>query len=213
MGQRGWDDGGIPADPPRVETAAELSLGADESLVELRCAVIVARGSDVLLLHRTRAGVEEWVLPGGRPRPGEGMLACARREVAEETGVVVTPDRCAFVADVIAPKGARRCVELVFVAKVAANHSAALEGEEGVEPVWVPVQHVRTLNLRPPVAGFLPGVVLGHAQTAPYLGNLWRPGGPDGETEEDAQEDTARGPDSLLDTSPRRTEDNPGTDT
>lgn len=153
---------------------ADRPLADDESLVELRCSVIVSRGQDVLLLRRRRDGEEEWVLPGGRPRSGEGMLACARREVAEETGLAVIPERCAFVADVVAPQGGRRRVELVFVAKVAANHSADLVGEDGVEPAWVPVGDVRRLNLRPPIAGFLPGVVLGQAQTAPYLGNLWR---------------------------------------
>jgi ADP-ribose pyrophosphatase YjhB (NUDIX family) len=167
----------VPSYPFRADQPPhprDRPLATDESLVELRCSVIVSRGQDVLLLRRQRDGVEEWVLPGGRPRTGEGMLACARREVGEETGLAVIPERCAFVADVVAPEGGRRA-ELVFVAKVAASHDDALVGEEGVEPAWVPVADVRRLNLRPPIAGFLPGVVLGQAQTAPYLGNLWRP--------------------------------------
>lgn len=166
-----------PVEPmsPGEETSTSSTLAADESLVELRCSVVVSRGDQVLLLHRRRNRVEEWVLPGGRPRPGEGMLSCARREVAEETGLVVNPDRCAFVADVIAPDGDRRRVELVFLARVAANNDDALVGEDGVEPAWVDLQQVRGLDLRPPVAGFLPSAVRGQAQTAPYLGNLWRP--------------------------------------
>jgi ADP-ribose pyrophosphatase YjhB (NUDIX family) len=161
-------------------------LAFDETLVELRCSVIVSRGDEVLLLRRERDGSDEWVLPGGRPRTGEGMLACAGREVAEETGVVVVPDRCAFVADVVSPKGGRRRAELVFVAKVATNYAGALVGEDGVEPAWVPVADVRRLNLRPPIAGFLPGVVLGQSPTAPYLGNLWRAGDPDWVDDQDA---------------------------
>lgn len=154
--------------------AVDYLLSGDESLVELRCSVIVARRGEVLLLHRERGGAQEWVLPGGRPRPGEGMLACARREVAEETGLVVSPDRCAFIADVIAPDGGRRRAELVFVARPTSRHEEALVGEEGAEPVWVPVERVRQLDMRPPIAGFLPAVALGRAPTAPYLGNLWR---------------------------------------
>ena len=168
------------------------ALALDESLVELRCSVIVARGDEVLLLRRERAGAQEWVLPGGRPRAGEGMLACAGREVAEETGVVVVPDRCAFVADVVSPQGARRRAELVFIAKVATNYAGELVGEDGVEPVWVPVADVRRLNLKPPIAGFLPGVVLGQSPTAPYLGNLWR-AGDDWTDDRDEDRDAAGG--------------------
>lgn len=153
---------------------AATGLAADESLVELRCSVVVARGGDVLLLHRSRDSVDEWVLPGGRPRPFEGMLACAGREVAEETGVRVVPDRCAFVADVIGPGDRGRQVELVFTATLSRAEGAELVGEDGAEPVWVPAAEVRRLNLRPAVAGFLPDLVAGRAQTAPYLGNLWR---------------------------------------
>lgn len=177
--------------PSALSPARELS--DDESLVELRCAVIVSRGNEVLLLRRdpserSRAkghgparAREEWVLPGGRPKPNEGMLACARREVAEETGLSVMPHRCAFVADVIAPDAEQRCVELVFTASVAATCDTPLVGEPGVEPMWVPVGEVRRLRLRPPIAGFLPGVVAGTAPTAPYLGNLWRPEDESGE--------------------------------
>lgn len=163
-----------PQHSPLSARIPARKLAEDESLVELRCAVIVSRGSEVLLLRRERHGREEWVLPGGRPQPHEGMLACARREVVEETGLSVMPQRCAFVADVIAPDAERRCVELFFTARVDATCDAALVGEPGVQPVWVPVRKARQLNLRPPIAGFLPGVMSGGASTAPYLGNLWR---------------------------------------
>lgn len=168
-------DEGADASWSEEPGAVDYLLAADESLVELRCSVVVSRRNEVLLLRRRRGDAEEWVLPGGRPRPGEGMLACARREVAEETGVAVTPGRCAFVADVVAPRGGRRRVELVFTAQVAPNHPDELIGEDGALPLWVGVDDVRHLDLRPPVAGFLSDVVRGRAQTAPYLGNLWRP--------------------------------------
>lgn len=157
---------------------APSPLAADESLVELRCSVLVTRGRDVLLIKR-RTGTgrnheEHWVLPGGRPRPGEGMLACARREVAEETGIVVQPERCAFIGDVVDPERARRQVELVFSARVPANHDGDLVGEADAEPAWVGVDTLRQVSLRPPIAGFLPAVINGQAPTIPYLGNLWR---------------------------------------
>lgn len=153
-------------------------LAPDESLVELRCSVLVTRGRDILLIRRDpgarRERQEYWVLPGGRPRPGEGVLACARREVAEETGLVVQPERCAFIGDVVDPDRNRRQVEVVFSARVPTNHDAALVGEADAEPAWVGLESLRRLRLRPPIAGFLPAVINGQAPTIPYLGNLWR---------------------------------------
>lgn len=67
----------------------------------------MAKESAGLLIYRTRTGAPEvllvhpggpfwrhkdagaWSIPKGEPEPGEDMEACARREVAEETGLVV----------------------------------------------------------------------------------------------------------------------------
>jgi len=45
---------------------------------EVRCSVIVPRQHAVLLVHRTRHGLDDWVLPGGTPGEGESRTACAR---------------------------------------------------------------------------------------------------------------------------------------
>lgn len=58
--------------------------------------VIITDGAAVLLLADTDPGLPGsrwWVTPGGGLDPGETPLAAARREVAEETGLVVAPDR------------------------------------------------------------------------------------------------------------------------
>ncbi|MPY67577.1 NUDIX domain-containing protein [Deinococcus sp. SDU3-2] len=69
----------------------------DDHLARLRAAVgprpLFAPGASVLvedgrgrllLLRHARTG--QWVLPGGKLHPGESFEACARRELAEETG-------------------------------------------------------------------------------------------------------------------------------
>jgi 8-oxo-dGTP diphosphatase len=55
----------------------------------LRCSAIVVRGDNVLLLHGTNASTDDWALPGGNPRPGGSLAACANGEVREETGLQV----------------------------------------------------------------------------------------------------------------------------
>jgi predicted NUDIX family NTP pyrophosphohydrolase len=51
-----------------------------------------AKGVEVLLVHPggpfwTRKDAGAWTLPKGVPDPGEDPLACARRELGEETGL------------------------------------------------------------------------------------------------------------------------------
>ena len=152
-----------PADSARVD---------DGTLVDLRCSVAVVGNDKFLLVHRQ--ATDDWVLPGGRPRDGESMVACARREVREETGLAVTPTRCAFVLEVISPRDQRRVVELVFLADGRGLDRRAA-GEPGSVPEWVALERLPQLKLRPPIAGYLPAIVRGNRGTAPYLGNLWRP--------------------------------------
>lgn len=159
--------------PPNGDKSAEMPR---DGPVNLRCSVIVTRGDDVLLIHRRGVDHHDWVLPGGRPRPTETTAACARREVREETGLEVEPQRCALVLEVIDPSTEDRTVEIVFLG--ASSSRSDLVGEPGKAPTWVPLARVRELDLRPPIGGYLPGIVSGTRNTAAYLGNMWRPGQP-----------------------------------
>lgn len=144
----------------------------DESLVDLRCSVALTRNDAYLLVHRD--ATDDWVLPGGRPRPRESMASCARREVREETGLNVTATRCAFVLEVIDPHEGCRVVELIFLADRHGSDEIS-GGEPGLIPHWIPMERLAQLRLRPPIAGYLPRLARGDRRTAAYLGNLWRP--------------------------------------
>jgi 8-oxo-dGTP diphosphatase len=65
-------------------------------VIERRVAVVclVDRQGRILMQHRDAAAKvspDQWALPGGKIEPGEAPDAAARREVLEETGLVV-PD-------------------------------------------------------------------------------------------------------------------------
>lgn len=158
-------------------TSTVRALAEDESLVDLRCSVVVTRRAQVLLVQRGDHADGDWVLPGGRPRAGESMASCARREAQEETGLRVNPTRCAFVGEVIAPHDGARTVELIFLASTTFDdrEAAPIVGEPGTRPAWVNLAELPGLRLRPPIGGYLPALIRGTAGTAPYLGNLWRP--------------------------------------
>jgi 8-oxo-dGTP diphosphatase len=148
------------------------SLMDDDSLVVLRCSTIVFRDDAVLLVHRPDRG--DWVLPGGRPRPHEGVLACARREIREETGLEVDPGRCAFVLDAIDPSGRHRTIEVVFLSPDRPTARPA-GSEPGREPTFVSLSRLGELVMHPPLAGHLRALHGHRDRTVPYLGNLWRP--------------------------------------
>lgn len=157
--------------------SATPPLQDDESLVDLRCSAVVLSGSCVLLIRRWHgAGGDDWVLPGGRPRAGETMRSTARREVLEETGLRVTPTRCALVGEAVEPGSGLRTVDLVFLTDIPPDElTRSLVGEADTVPEWVALADLPSLRLRPPIGGYLPALQRAPQQSAAYLGNLWRP--------------------------------------
>ncbi|MFF2897715.1 NUDIX hydrolase [Streptomyces sp. NPDC057966] len=144
--------------------------------IELRCSTALFREGTVLLVHRTGAGTDYWVLPGGTPRETESMAACAWRELAEETGLAAEPVRVAFVLESMEPGRGPRTVDLVFTVTGSARGQTPRAREPGLQPLFVALDELPDLDTRPPVAGHLPGLAAhGTRRYAPYLGNLWRP--------------------------------------
>lgn len=134
----------------------------------------------MLLCHRQATG--SWILPGGTPRPGEGASACARREVLEETGLAVDPERVGLVLETTSPDGSHHLVEIVFVAVLRDASVTPQAHEEGLDPAFVDLDRLGELHLLPPIGGYVRGLArsLDRAGaptpfTAAYLGNVWRP--------------------------------------
>ena len=147
---------------------------------DVRCSTAVFRDDALLLVHRFRDGLDDWVLPGGTPRASEGMAACARRETLEETGLTVEPTRVAFVLEALRPGSRRRTVDIVFLASPPARGEPDSR-EPHLEARFVALEVLPGLQMRPPLAGYLRALnVSGTARTAPYLGNMWRPSRGDG---------------------------------
>ena len=57
-----------------------------EPLLTVGCGVIIEKGNQILLQHRTDADV--WCIPGGVLELGEQVEDTARREAEEETGLI-----------------------------------------------------------------------------------------------------------------------------
>lgn len=145
--------------------------------VTVRCSALVVRGHSILLCHRQATDV--WVLPGGSPRRSEGAAECAQREVQEETGLVVTSHRVAFVLDATSPKGEEHLFEIIFRATeddLSASPRGGLELQ--LDPSFVGFDALVDLTLLPPIGAHLRHFAQGSSDdvgTAAYLGNVWRP--------------------------------------
>lgn len=150
-----------------------LIVDNDGDPVNLRCSVLVLRSDSVLLCRRADRD-DLWVLPGGTPRRGEGSAAAARREVAEETGLVITAKAIAFVLEATSWDRTEHRIEIVFYGTEEDPSQVPEQRESHLEPAFVALSDLDSLRLRPPIAGYIRGFARSSRSTAAYLGNLWR---------------------------------------
>jgi dTMP kinase len=104
-----WDDKAIRVDPengqpmstvPFETYAADLRLYASEEPTlfegDAFCSVVIVFGdSKVALVGRDDE--KKYMLPAGRVEKGETSVQCASRELREETGLDIAPDRLVFI--------------------------------------------------------------------------------------------------------------------
>lgn len=129
-------------------------------------------------------GYEEptWILPGGTPHQGEGAASCARREVFEETGILIDPDRVAFILETTSPDSEQHLMEIVFLGFVRDRTTVPVDCEAHLKPEFVALSELSNTKLLPPIAGYLRGFARDMSSInvqrygiASYLGNVWRP--------------------------------------
>jgi 8-oxo-dGTP diphosphatase len=105
---------------------------------KIRVAVILPMQGQLLVCQQNQHPF--WVLPGGTLEPGEGVEACAIREVQEEMGLTITLSKLLYVTDWITPT--RQVHELYFLGV----HQAG-QLQQGREANIQQVQLVDPLNL------------------------------------------------------------------
>lgn len=79
--------GTTQAEFPPLDSSADATSMESAHHVALAWVFDHARTSILLIEHRSL----QWSCPGGHLEPGESLVAAARRELAEETGIVTPP--------------------------------------------------------------------------------------------------------------------------
>jgi 8-oxo-dGTP diphosphatase len=127
-----------------------------------RAAAVIVRDGRVLMVHersRRATGGEWWTLPGGGIEPDESAEQAVRREVLEETGLIVLDARP--LLEMPYPSG----MTAVFSVTVADGEaSLGADAGDGPEPIgldWVPLPEVDPATDAFPVPPMIVAVPVG----------------------------------------------------
>jgi 8-oxo-dGTP diphosphatase len=133
---------------------------AIEVVATVAAIVVVDRSSRVLLQLRDAGAPtnpDKWSLVGGHVEPGELPEAAARREVCEESAIVVDgPLEPVFEGALPAGSGKGLTYWHVYAAPTTAGDGDIVVGE-GADIVFVAPPEVAGLDLAPSAARILPG--------------------------------------------------------
>ena len=99
---------------------------------------VVVRGDEFLLVRRGKApGIGLWSIPGGAMRLGESLHEALKREILEETGLLVRPVSVIKVVERIIPENGRIRYHYVIVDYACVVEGGTLcAGDDASETCW-----------------------------------------------------------------------------
>ena len=133
----------------------------------LVCGAVVLSGNGSVAMVRNQG---TWRFPGGPVELGESIFAAAQREVFEETGLHVEPQRLAWVHERL---GERR---EIFFTVTCDLHSGTLTTPHGDPKIdaaaWVPVSEAEKLVRPLPLRDIIDGLAFARYSTKRRMGTL-----------------------------------------
>ncbi len=116
--------------------------------LKVRVGVIVVHEGKVLLAKQhVSQGQDFWIIPGGGLKEDEGLLDCARREIAEETGLQIEPVRLLYVGDFF--KGDRHVVDTFWLGRLIGGELRRRVDEiDSLQ--FFEIERLKEIEIRPP---------------------------------------------------------------
>lgn len=132
----------------------------------IRVSAVVLRSQSGHVLTVRKRGTQRFMLPGGKPEPGEDAAATALREVAEEIGIHLNPGQLVFLG--------------VFQAPAANEPDTIVEGSIFTHPASVApipaaeIEELRWLNPGTPLPDDLAPLLA--SQVLPHIAGFGQAG-------------------------------------
>ncbi|NQT83428.1 NUDIX hydrolase [bacterium] len=140
----------------------------------MRVGVIIVHEKKVLLARQhVSEGQDFWIVPGGGLKKDEGLLDCARREIAEETGLEIEPVQLLYVGDFF--KGGKHVVDMFWLGEVVGGElRRCVEELDSLQ--FFEIERLGRLDMRPSaIAERLESDLReGFERGAVYLGKYFR---------------------------------------
>lgn len=121
-------------------------------------AIVLRRGSLLLVLRDRPPAAGTWSLPGGRVELGESLEEALEREVLEETGIEIDLDGFAGIAERIVPDDDGKIEYHYVICDFYARQRGTAQpkaGDDAREVQWVKVGDLTGLPLAPGLLEFL----------------------------------------------------------
>ncbi|MGH8926740.1 MAG: NUDIX hydrolase [Acidimicrobiia bacterium] len=112
-------------------------------------AVVIENGRLLLVRRRRPPGEGLWAVPGGKVHWGESMSTAVRREVHEETGLLVSPGMVVWAGDSIGPGDPPSWHYCLVDFRASVDGGDLRPGDDALAVEWVPLADVADRPLTP----------------------------------------------------------------